>query len=115
LPEDERRTLAVRVRADLMQRGGDLDAFDRRLAQAGEEPVAVVRDAWRRGIGGVAIALKQQDQLMSLTIPVATGSISEEDMRGRLATMLVEASHYLATDGAPAIKAGERRAALRQS
>ncbi|HEX2114889.1 MAG TPA: IclR family transcriptional regulator [Alphaproteobacteria bacterium] len=116
LPEAERRALAIRVRADLTQRGGDLDAFDRRLAQACEERVAVVRDAWRRGIGGVAIALKQQDQIVSLTIPVATGSISEEDMRGRLATMLVEASHYLAADGAPPVaRTSERRSAQRVS
>lgn len=115
LPEDERRALAVRVRADLTRRGGDLDAFDRRLTQACEEPVAIVRDAWRRGIGGVSIALKQQDQIVSLTIPVATGSISEDDMRGRLATMLIEASHYLAADGAPALAkaAAEQRIAAR--
>jgi DNA-binding IclR family transcriptional regulator len=100
LPEEDRRALAIRVRADLAQRGGDLDAFDRRLAQACKEPVAIVRDAWRRGIGGVAIALRQQDQIVSLTIPVATGSISEDDMRGRLTTMLIEASHYLGSENA---------------
>jgi len=111
LPEDERRALAARVRADLTRRGGDLEAFDRRLEQACTEPVVIVRDAWRRGIGGVAIALKQQDQIVALTIPVATGGISEEDMRGRLATMLVEASRDLGADAPPAARGADRKLA----
>jgi DNA-binding IclR family transcriptional regulator len=98
LPEAEQRTLVVRIRADLTRRGGDLAAFDRRLKQARTGPVAIVRDAWRKGIGGVAVALKQGEQVASLTIPVATGSISEDDMRGRLATALLDAAHYLGVE-----------------
>jgi DNA-binding IclR family transcriptional regulator len=98
LPEAEQRTLVVRIRADLTRREGDLAAFDRRLKQARAGPVAIVRDAWRKGIGGVAVALKQGEQVASLTIPVATGSISEDDMRGRLATALLDAAHYLGAE-----------------
>ena len=95
MPEAERRVLVARLRADLLHRGGDADAFDRRLKQACTGPVASVRDAWRRGIGGIAAALKEQDQVVSLTIPVATGSVSEDDMRGRLTATLIDAVHDL--------------------
>ena len=104
-PEAERRVLVARVRSDLTQRGGDVAAFDRRLAQACAGPVAIVRDAWRRGIGGIAAAVKQTEQIVCLTIPVATGSVSEEDMRGRLAATLLEAVHDLGGDTAPAAPA----------
>jgi DNA-binding IclR family transcriptional regulator len=101
MAEAERRVLATRVRADLTQRGGDVEAFDRRLSQACAGPVAILRDAWRRGIGGIAAAVKQPEQVVCLTIPVATGSVSEEDMRGRLAAMLLEAVNDLGGEAAP--------------
>jgi DNA-binding IclR family transcriptional regulator len=101
LPEEDRRVLVARVRADLTHRGGDAEAFDRRLKLACTGPVAIVRDAWRRGIGGIAAAVRQQDQVVSLTIPVATGSVSEEDMRGRLAATLLEAVHDLGGETIP--------------
>jgi len=115
LPDTERRVLAARVRADLTQRGGDVEAFDRRLAQACAGPAAIVRDAWRRGIGGVAVSLKDQEQVVCLTIPVATGSVSEDDMRGRLAATLLEAAHDLGGDSAlPAHARIERPRLARQ-
>lgn len=98
LPEVEQRTLAARIRSGLTRRGGNTAAFDRRLAQARNGPVAIVRDAWRKGIGGVAVALKQGETIASLTIPVATGSISEDDMHGRLGEALLASAHYLGAD-----------------
>lgn len=100
LPEREGRTLAARVRGFLGRRGGDLAAFDRRLAEARETGLAIVRDAWRQGIGGVALAVRAGEETAALTIPVATGSVGEAAMRGPLAAALREVAQRLAPPGA---------------
>lgn len=90
LPERERRLLATRVRTDINKRGGDVEAFNRRLQEACDEGISFVRDAWRPGIGGLAIGLVANGEAAAITIPVATGSVSETDMRSRLAIALRE-------------------------
>lgn len=85
LPERERRTLATRVRSYITARDGDMAAFDRCYEQAGQDGIALIRDAWRPGIGGVSVAVRTDNDVAALTIPVATGSVSEATMRGPLA------------------------------
>lgn len=87
-PEKERRMLAGRLRADLTRRGESTDFFDRTLDACLRDGVAVVRNSWREGIGGVAVPVSFQGETAALTIPVATGSVTEADMRGRLADLL---------------------------
>ena len=91
MPERERRLLATRVRADINKRGGTgLEAFNARLTEACQDGMSIVRDAWRRGIGGIAMGIENNGDMAAITIPVATGSVSEADMRGPLATALRE-------------------------
>lgn len=90
LPEAERRMVAARVRAGITRRGGDVDAFNRTYAAASRFGYAVVRNAWRQGIGGVAVPVRAGDEIAALTIPVATGSVSEQTMRGPLAAALLD-------------------------
>lgn len=87
-PEKERRMLAGRLRADLTRRGEPTDFFDTALENCLRDGFAVVRNSWREGIGGVAVPIGFQGETAALTIPIATGSVSEEDMRGRLADLL---------------------------
>lgn len=115
MPERERNMLATRIRADLSKRGSDSESFNRRLAQAIEEPVTIVRDAWRQGIGGLAVGLYHQGQLAALTLPVATGSVDEAAMRGPLGDALLEALAYLGSDSAPAYTAASPRDARRRN
>ncbi len=84
MEESERRTLASRVRSDITRRGGDVAAFNARLSAACQEGVAIVRDAWRPGIGGIAMSARTNGELVAVTIPVATGAVSEQAVRGPL-------------------------------
>ncbi len=88
MAERDRRMLATRVRAHLGRRGGDLEPFNACLAEAVDHGIAFMRDTWRRGIGGLAIGLDNNGEAVAITIPIATGSVSESDMRGRLADAL---------------------------
>ena len=97
MPEREGRTTAARVRAFITQRNGDLDAFNTHLAETMEKGIAVVRDAWRPGIGGLSLAVSTPSETAALTIPVATGSVSEQTMRGPLADALRDAAGSLGT------------------
>ena len=90
LPEKERRMLAGRLRADLTRRGEPTDVFDAALDACLADGVAVVRNMWRAGVGGLAIPISFQGEFAALTIPVATGSVSEADMRGTLADRLLQ-------------------------
>lgn len=95
LPDKERRMLAGRLRADLTKRGEPTEPFDAALSDCLENGFAVIRNSWREGVGGLAVPITFQDETAALTIPVATGSISEEEMRGTLAELLrVEASAF---------------------
>lgn len=95
MPERESRTIASRVRTYIAKREGDLETFNRCLAQASEEGIAIIRDAWRPGIGGVSVAVQADNDVTALTIPVATGSVSERTMRGPLADALREVAQSL--------------------
>ena len=113
LPELEQRTLAARIRSGLTRRGSNPASFERRLAQARHSRVVVVRDAWRDGIGGVAVALRQGETIAALTFPVATGGVTLDDMRGRLATALLSSAQYLGSETeAPSTKAPSTKAEL---
>ncbi|MCC5988154.1 MAG: IclR family transcriptional regulator [Pararhodobacter sp.] len=84
LPERERRVLASQARSYLSRRGGNIEAFNASLAGAQETGIAIVRGEWRMGIGGVAVALNADGEMAAISLPVATGSVSEADMRGPL-------------------------------
>lgn len=84
LPERERRTLATRVRSYITARQGDMTVFDRCYEQATADGIAMIRDAWRPGIGGVSVAVRTANEVAALTIPISTGSVSEAIMRGPL-------------------------------
>lgn len=88
LPERERRSLAGRVRADMTRRGESTQSFDDALSACLEDGVAVVRNTWREGIGGVAVPVRYRDEYAALTVPVATGSVSEAEMRGIISDRL---------------------------
>lgn len=94
-PEHERRTLAARVRSYINQREGDLTAFNETLARTTEEGICIVRDLWRPGIGGVALAIRTETESAAVTIPVATGSVTERMMRGPLAEALRDVAQSL--------------------
>lgn len=118
-PERERNTLAARIRADLSKRGSDIEGFNLRLAEALGQPIVVVRDAWRPGIGGVAVGLQHQGQAAVLTLPVATGSVTAAQMHDGLGQALLEALTYLGSDAgvepAPTYAAERPREARRRS
>lgn len=95
LPVQERRALAGRLRADLTRRGESTEFFDKALDACLANGFATVRNSWKGGIGGVAVPISFQDETAALTIPVATGSVSEEQMRGEIAeAMLHEANAF---------------------
>lgn len=95
LPEKEQRNIGNRVRSYISKRSGNIGAFDRSLLEAQEQGVAVVRNVWRTGIGGVAVAVESHGEFAALVIPVATGSVTESAMRGPLAKALCEAAQRL--------------------
>ncbi len=95
LPEKEQRSVGNRIRSHITKRGESVKSFDRALLETQHYGVAIVRNAWRRGIGGVAIAVESNGELAALTVPVATGSVSEAAMRGPLSRILREAAKRL--------------------
>lgn len=88
MQDKERRTVVGRVRADMSRRGEAHAGFDAALNSCCKEGVAIVRNAWREGIGGIAVPVSSRGENAALTIPVATGSVSEATMRGALADTL---------------------------
>lgn len=97
LPEKEQRTVGNRVRSYISKRSGNVKAFDRSLQEAQDHGVALVRNVWRTGIGGVAVAVAAHGEFAALTIPVATGSVSEAVMRGPLTQALRDVAQRLDT------------------
>ncbi|RDD60447.1 IclR family transcriptional regulator [Ferruginivarius sediminum] len=90
MPERERRMTAARIRADLLRRDGDVQGFSDRLEKALASPVVVVRNVWKKGIGGLAVGLTDGASQFALTLPVSTGAVSCEEMSGELTTALQE-------------------------
>lgn len=96
LPERERRIVASRIRSELTRHDGDVAAFNALLQQSiNEGGIAFNRDIWRRGVGAVAMGVSLENELAAITIPFATGSVSEANMRSVLAPMLKRAVEYL--------------------
>lgn len=87
-PDKERRMLAGRIRADMTRRGEPTEIFDSALAACHADGVAIVRNSWREGIGGASIPVTFRGETAALTIPVATGSVSESQMRGTISDLL---------------------------
>lgn len=88
MPEQNARTMATRVRSYIAKREGDVGSFDRALDEARQTGIAIIRNAWRPGIGGVSLAVGTHDETAALTIPIATGSVTEHAMRGQLTEAL---------------------------
>jgi IclR family transcriptional regulator, pca regulon regulatory protein len=95
LPEKEKRSITTRIRADIARRGEDPAIFNSALEECEATGVAIVRNTWQKGIGGIAVAMQVQGELAALTIPVATGSVGEEEMRSTLAEALQEAASII--------------------
>ncbi|EKF43816.1 transcriptional regulator [Nitratireductor indicus C115] len=95
LPDAERRLLATRVRAEMTRTGQNPEAFTEAVAECRRDGVAIVRNLWNPGIGGVSVPVYNQGEYAALTIPVATGSIPEQTMRTTLADALKEVAEIL--------------------
>lgn len=95
LPEDERRMLLARVRADMTRNGQDAKPFLDSVAACRRDGAAIVRNKWRTGIGGISVPVLHNGEYAALTIPVATGSVTEETMRTTLADALKEVAGIL--------------------
>src|SRR5690606_22039362 len=91
----KRWSLLARLENDMKKRGEDMDPFNRALALCVRRGYALVRNLWQEGIGGLAVPVVWQDQLAALTMPVSTGSVSEQRMRTELAPILVKAAQAL--------------------
>lgn len=105
LEPGERRLVASRVRADIARRGETPEAFDAALEDCLSTGVAIVRDLWTPGIGGVAVPVASGEEIAALTIPVATGTTTETTMRTRLAASLRDVADIIG----PAPVAPDRR------
>jgi hypothetical protein len=59
----------------------------------------IARDTWHKGIGGLSVPVSNGTDFGAITIPVATASISERDMRGALTAKVLELAgrHLLLT------------------
>lgn len=87
----ERRVVVSRIHRAARARGGaPVAPFERRLAAALSSPVVIVRDTWHRGIGGLSVPVSNGTEVGAITIPVATSSVSENEMRGALSAKLLE-------------------------
>lgn len=95
LPEDERRTVVARIQADLTRRGRNPKHFMKAVADCRKDGYAIVRNLWRPGIGGVSVPVRDQSDYAALTIPVATGAVSDQSMRTTLVNALKEAAGHL--------------------
>lgn len=88
--DSERRVVVSRIRAALARRRVPVAPFERRLADALASPVVIVRDTWRRGIGGLSVPVSNGTEVGAITIPVSTSRVSEKEMRGLLSSKLLE-------------------------
>jgi hypothetical protein len=88
--EAERRRLIARVNADIRRVDDKPDDFNKALDRCMKTGVAIVRNLWHSGIGGVSVPIRSQGEIAALTIPVSTGSVSETVMGTTLADELRE-------------------------
>lgn len=95
LPERERRVLVSQARSYLSQRNANVQAFNDSLTDAMETGIAIVRGEWRPDISGLAIALDNDGDTASISIAVATDSVSKASMRGELSQSLRRAAERL--------------------
>jgi DNA-binding IclR family transcriptional regulator len=95
LPDAERRMVSARVRVDMTRAEHDPEAFSKAVAECRREGVAIVRNLWQPGIGGVSVPVHSQGEYAALTIPVATGSVSEHTMRTTLTDALKSVAETL--------------------
>lgn len=95
LPDAERRNLVSRVRADVTRRNEPPEQFRALLDACLADGYALVRNTWREGIGGIAVPVCQGEEYAALTIPVATGSVSEAEMRSSLSAALRETAEAI--------------------
>jgi DNA-binding IclR family transcriptional regulator len=95
LPDEEWRRLIARARAEMSQTDQDPTAFMAALDQCRRDGVAIVRDQWRPGIGGVAVPVFRNGEYAAVTIPVATGAVSERVMRAALADAVKDVAEVL--------------------
>lgn len=95
LPEGERRALTTRIRADMVRREVDPAPFNQALAEYSRTGFTIIRNRWKEGIGGVSVPVHTQGEYAALTIPVATGSVSEHTMRTTLADALKEVAEII--------------------
>lgn len=93
--EAERRRLVARVHADIRRADQKPTDFNRALDKCMKTGAAIVRNLWHQGIGGVSVPIRSQGEIAALTIPVATGTVSEHAMSTTLADALKEvATHF---------------------
>jgi len=106
--ERKRWSMQHRLRQELEQRSAtcaDLPyVFEQRLANCNKMGYAVVRNTWRTGVGGIAVALHEQNTQAALTMPICTSHVSARRMHEELAPMLLAAAadlnHYASAPAA---------------
>lgn len=96
-PEAERRQLFSRVSGQMKRSGQNPENFRMALDRCLSDGVAVVRNLWQPGVGGVAIPIHGHGEHAALTIAVATGSVSENTMRTSLADSLKEVASRISS------------------
>jgi len=90
--ERRRWSLLHRLRSQLEARKENPHTFEQLLANCSKLGYAVVRNSWRNGVGGIAVALRWQNTLAALTMPVSTASVSAQRMHDELAPVLLTAA-----------------------
>jgi DNA-binding IclR family transcriptional regulator len=88
--ESDRRQILAKIRANLVRRRTPIGPFEERVRQALDSPVVIARDSWRKGIGGLSVAVSNGKEFGVITMPVATASVSEKEMRGPLSAKLLQ-------------------------
>lgn len=89
MPERKRWSMLNRLRSEIQQRGESGDIFEQALQASLQVGYAMVRNAWHEGIGGIAVPILWKETLAALTMPIHTGSISQQEMLNTLAPVLL--------------------------
>jgi len=90
--ERKRWTTLNRLRQGIAQRSENFQTVEQLLANCSKLGYAVVRNTWRNGVGGLAVALHGKNTLAALTMPVSTASVSAQRMHDELAPALLAAA-----------------------
>lgn len=88
--EADRRMIVARIRAALNRRHIPIAPFTQRLNDALAAPAVITRDTWHKGIGGFSVPVSNGTEIGAITIPVATSTVSDKDMRGPLSARILE-------------------------